>query len=157
MMCSIEELGSSRDMYPEAPEYGIYIFNKDVKPGDDAVEALGLRDAVVEFEITSNRVDCFSMIGMAREAAATFKKDFFPPVVTKTGNDEDVHDYIKVRVEDEDLCPRYTAKSCKKYQISTITRMDAEKISCDGNPSIILVTLRLCDGRIRTANACIRS
>ena len=95
MMCSIEELGSSRDMYPEAPEYGIYIFNKDVKPGDDAVEALGLRDAVVEFEITSNRVDCFSMIGMAREAAATFKKDFFPPVVTKTGNNEDVNDYSK--------------------------------------------------------------
>ena len=102
MMCSIEELGSSRDMYPEAPEYGIYIFNKDVKPGDDAVEALGLRDAVVEFEITSNRVDCFSMIGMAREAAATFKKDFFPPVVTKTGNDEDVNDYIKVKVENTD-------------------------------------------------------
>ena len=135
MMCSIEELGSSRDMYPEAPEYGIYIFNKDVKPGDDAVEALGLRDAVVEFEITSNRVDCFSMIGMAREAAATFKKDFFPPVVTKTGNDEDVNDYIKVRVEDEESLPKIHSKSCKEYQISTITRMDAEKISCDGNPS----------------------
>ena len=118
MMCSIEELGSSRDMYPEAPEYGIYIFNKDVKPGDDAVEALGLRDAVVEFEITSNRVDCFSMIGMAREAAATFKKDFFPPVVTKTGNDEDVHDYIKVRVEDEDLCPRYTARVVKNIKLA---------------------------------------
>ena len=59
MMCSIEELGSTRDMYPEAPEDGIYIFDesKDVKPGDDAVAALGLRDAVVEFEITSNRVD----------------------------------------------------------------------------------------------------
>lgn len=53
------------------------------------------------------------MIGMAREAAATFKKDFFPPVVTKTGNDEDVNDYIKVRVEDEDLCPRYTARVVK--------------------------------------------
>lgn len=118
MMCSIEELGSSRDMYPEAPEYGIYIFNKDVKPGDDAVEALGLRDAVVEFEITSNRVDCFSMIGMAREAAATFKKDFFPPVVTKTGNDEDVNDYIKVRVEDEDLCPRYTARVVKNIKLA---------------------------------------
>ncbi len=69
MMCSIEELGSTRDMYPEAPEDGIYIFDesKDVKPGDDAVAALGLRDAVVEFEITSNRVDCFSMIGMAEK------------------------------------------------------------------------------------------
>ena len=99
MMCSVEELGTSRDMYPEAPEEGIYIFQKDVKPGDDAVEAMGLRDQVVEFEITSNRVDCFSMIGMAREAAATFRKEFHPPVVTKTGNGEDVNDFIKVTAE----------------------------------------------------------
>ena len=117
MMCSIEELGSSRDMYPEAPEYGIYIFNKDVKPGDDAVEALGLRDAVVEFEITSNRVDCFSMIGMAREAAATFNKEFVPPIVKETGNGEDVNDYIKVTVEDADLCPRYCARVVKNIKI----------------------------------------
>lgn len=67
MMCSIEELGSSRDMYPLAPELGIYIFPEgSCQPGDDAVEVLGLHDSVVEFEITSNRVDCFSMIGMAR-------------------------------------------------------------------------------------------
>ena len=132
MMCSIEELGSSRDMYPEAPEYGIYIFNKDVKPGDDAVEALGLRDAVVEFEITSNRVDCFSMIGMAREAAATFKKDFFPPVVTKTGNDEDVNDYIKVRVEDEDLCPRYTARVVKNIKLAPSPEWMQRRLSAMG-------------------------
>ena len=56
-----------------------------VKPGDDAVAALGLRDAVVEFEITSNRVDCFSMIGMAREAAATFEKPFYAPEVKVVG------------------------------------------------------------------------
>ena len=60
MMCSIEELGSTRDMYPEAPEYGIYIFAEDdVKLGDDAIKALGLDDTIVEYEITSNRVDCF--------------------------------------------------------------------------------------------------
>lgn len=118
MMCSVEELGSSRDMYPEAPENGIYIFEKDVKPGDDAVAALGLRDSVVEFEITSNRVDCFSMIGMAREVAATFNKPFYPPIVTKTGNDEDVNDFIKVRVEDEDLCPRYTARVVKNIKLA---------------------------------------
>ena len=59
MMCSIEELGSSRDLYPEAPEYGIYIFGEEsgVKPGDDAIAALGLHDSVVEYEITSNRVE----------------------------------------------------------------------------------------------------
>ena len=120
MMCSIEELGSSRDMYPEAPENGIYIFdeNKDVKPGDDAVAALGLRDAVVEFEITSNRVDCFSMIGMAREAAATFEKPFYPPEVKETGNGEDVNDYIAVEVQDTDLCPRYTARVVKNIKLA---------------------------------------
>ncbi|MCI5624059.1 phenylalanine--tRNA ligase subunit beta [Anaerostipes sp.] len=132
MMCSIEELGSNRDMYPEAPEYGIYIFQKDVKPGDDAVEALGLRDAVVEFEITSNRVDCFSMIGMAREAAATFRKDFYPPVVTKTGNDEDVNDYIKVTVEDQDLCPRYTARVVKNIKLAPSPEWMQRRLSAMG-------------------------
>lgn len=118
MMCSVEELGTSRDMYPEAPEDGIYIFQKDVKPGDDAVKAMGLRDQVVEFEITSNRVDCFSMVGMAREVAATFRKEFHPPVVTKTGNDEDVNDFIKVTVKDTDLCPRYTARVVKNIKLA---------------------------------------
>lgn len=118
MMCSVEELGSSRDMYPEAPENGIYIFQKEVTPGEDAVAAMGLRDSVVEFEITSNRVDCFSMIGMAREAAATFEKPFHPPVVTETGNDEDVNDFIKVTVEDTDLCPRYTARVVKNIKLA---------------------------------------
>lgn len=119
MMCSIEELGSSRDMYPLAPENGIYIFPQDsCKPGEDAVEVLGLHDSVVEFEITSNRVDCFSMIGMAREAAATFEKEFHPPVVTETGNEEDVNQYIQVEVQDKDLCPRYTARVVKNIKLA---------------------------------------
>lgn len=132
MMCSIEELGSTRDLYPEAPENGIYIFEKDVNPGDDAVEALGLRDAVVEFEITSNRVDCFSMVGMAREAAATFRKDFYPPVVTATGNDEDVNDYIKVTVEDEELCPRYTARVVKNIKLAPSPEWMQRRLSAMG-------------------------
>ena len=118
MMCSIEELGSNRDMFPEAPEYGIYIFPEDTQVGANAVEVLGLDDSVVEYEITSNRVDCFSILGLAREAAATFKKDFVPPVVTETGNDEDVNDYIKVTVKDTDLCPRYTARVVKNIKIA---------------------------------------
>jgi len=120
MMCSIEELGSSREMYPEAPENGIYIFDpkKDVKPGDDAVEALGLHDAVVEFEITSNRADCFSMIGMAREAAATFDKPFYPPKVGETGTQGDVNDYISVEIEEPDLCPRFTARVVKNIRLA---------------------------------------
>ena len=81
MMCSIEELGSNREMYPEAPEYGIYIFDDDAVVGESAIKSLGLDDVVVEYEITSNRVDCFSVVGIAREAAATFNKAFYPPVV----------------------------------------------------------------------------
>lgn len=117
MMCSIEELGSNRDMYPESPEYGIYIFQEDVEVGTSAVEALGLNDVVFEYEVTSNRVDCFSVIGIAREAAATFRKQFIPPVVSETGNNEDVNDYIKVTVKDTDLCPRYCARVVKNIKI----------------------------------------
>lgn len=117
MMCSIEELGSTRDMYPEAPESGIYIFKDDAEVGTSAIEALGLNDVVFEYEITSNRVDCFSVIGIAREAAATFRKEFTPPSVTVTGNEEDVNDHIKVTVEDKDLCPRYTARLVKNVKI----------------------------------------
>ena len=117
MMCSIEELGSNRDMYPEAPEFGIYIFDDDAVVGESAVKALGLDDVVVEYEVTSNRVDCFSVVGIAREAAATFGKEFYPPVVTPTGNDEDVNDYIKVTVKDTDLCPRYCARVVKNIKI----------------------------------------
>ncbi|MDD7025366.1 MAG: phenylalanine--tRNA ligase subunit beta [Oscillospiraceae bacterium] len=118
MLCSIEELGSSRDMYPEAPESGIYIFGEDAVVGENAVKALGLDDVVVEYEITSNRVDCFSVVGLAREAAATFRKDFFPPVITPTGNSENVNDYIKVTVKDTDLCPRYCARVVKNIRIA---------------------------------------
>ena len=117
MMCSIEELGSDRNMYPEAPEYGIYIFGDDAVVGESAIKALGLDDVVFEYEITSNRVDCFSVVGIAREAAATFGKEFHPPVVTPTGNDEDVNDYIKVRVENTDLCSRYCARVVKNIKI----------------------------------------
>ena len=117
MMCSIEELGSNRDMYPEAPEYGIYIFPEDAVVGESAIKALGLDDVVFEYEITSNRVDCYSVIGIAREAAATFRKEFHPPVVTPTGNDEDVNDYVKVTVKDQELCPRYTARVVKNIKI----------------------------------------
>ena len=117
MMCSIEELGSNRDMYPDAPEEGIYIFPEDTEVGADAVEVLGLHDVVFEYEITSNRVDCFSVVGIAREAAATFGKKFCPPVVTPTGNSENAADYIKVSVKNTDLCPRYCARIVKNIKI----------------------------------------
>ena len=118
MMCSIEELGSTREMFPDAPVNGLYIFGEDAPVGENAVSYLGLDDSVIEYEITSNRVDCFSVLGIAREAAATFDKKFVPPVVTETGNDENVNDIVKVTVKDADLCSRYTARVVKNVKFA---------------------------------------
>ena len=118
MMCSIEELGSTKEMYPDAPEYGIYIFNDDVEVGADAIEVLGLHDAVFEYEITSNRVDCYGVLGIARECAATFRKEFKPPVVEVKGNDEKAEDFISVDIQDKELCPRYCARIVKNVKIA---------------------------------------
>jgi len=118
MMCSIEEFGSTSEMYPEAPEGGIYIFPNDATVGADAIEALGFRDVVFEYEVTSNRVDCFSVNGIAREVAATFNKPYHPIIVKKTGNNDDVNDYVKVEVENPDLCPRFLARAIKNVKIA---------------------------------------
>lgn len=132
MMCSIEELGSSRDMYPEAPESGIYIFGEDAEIGSDAVTALGLRDTVFEYEITSNRVDCYSVLGIAREAAATFRKPFLAPEVTIRENGEKVEDYISVEVQDADLCPRYTARVCTNIKIGPSPKWMQRRLAASG-------------------------
>ena len=117
MMCSIAELGSSKEFYPEAAEDGIYIFPEDAEVGKSAVEALGLNDTVVEYEITSNRVDCFGILGIAREAAATFRKPFIQPEIKKCGNDEDANDYVSVEIKDADLCKRYCGRIVKNVKI----------------------------------------
>jgi phenylalanyl-tRNA synthetase beta chain len=117
MMCSIEELGSSRNFYPEAPEEGLYVFDDSVEVGADAVEVLGLHDTVFEYEVTNNRVDCFSILGIAREVAATFRLPYNPPVVEVKNETGDVNDYISVDVQD-DLCTRYCAKVVKNIKIA---------------------------------------
>ncbi len=132
MMCSIEELGSSRDMYPEAPEEGIYIFPKDAEVGADAVELLGLRDTVFEYEITSNRVDCYSVLGIAREAAATFRKPFHAPKEEAKGNSEDAHDYVSVEVLDRDLCTRYCARVVKNIKIGPSPKWMQRRLAASG-------------------------
>ena len=135
MMCAIEELGGSRDMYPEAPEDGLYIFpaDADVKPGDDAVAALGLNDTTVEYEITSNRVDCFSILGMAREAAATFDLPFCPPEVkVECKCPEKTEDYISVSIEDPDLCKRYIARVVKNVKIAPSPKWLQRRLRAQG-------------------------
>ena len=123
MMCSIGELGSSKEFYPDAAEDGIYILSdnenyKDAPIGSSAVELLGLNDVVVEYEVTSNRVDCFSIIGIAREAAATFRKPFVLPEIKKTGNNENVQDMVSVEIQDKDLCRRYVGRVVKNIKLA---------------------------------------
>ena len=132
MMCSIEELGSSRDMYPDAPENGIYIFPEDTKVGEDAVAVLGMHDTVFEYEITSNRVDCYSILGIAREAAATFRKPFVPPVVEVKESGDDVKNYIQVSIEDKDLCTRYCARVCKNIKIAPSPEWMQRRLAASG-------------------------
>ncbi len=132
MMCSIEELGSSRDMYPDAPEEGIYILPEGAEVGTDAVALLGLHDTVFEYEITSNRVDCYSVLGIAREAAATFRKEFVPPEVRTVGNREDVHDYIQVEVKDGNLCPRYCARVVKNIKLGPSPEWMQRRLAASG-------------------------
>lgn len=136
MMCSIEELGSSKEMYPDAPEDGLYIFSNpayaDLKIGSDAVEALGLHDVNFEYEITSNRVDCFGVLGIAREAAATFGKKFIPPVVTETGNQEKASDYVSVEIEDTELCSRYVGRVVKNIKIGPSPMWMQRRLAANG-------------------------
>jgi len=147
MMCSIEELGTSKDMYPDAPEDGIYIFSDNsaydgIEIGSSAISALGLDDIVFEYEVTSNRVDCFGVLGIAREAAATFRKPYCPPTVTATGNEEKTSDYISVEVEDKDLCSRYVARVVKNIKLApSPTWMQRRLAACGIRPINNLVDI----------------
>ena len=132
MMCSIEELGSDRNMYPEAPENGIYIFPEDTEVGADAIELLGLHDVVFEYEITSNRVDCYSVLGIAREAAATFDKPFVAPEVNVKECDDKIEDYISVEVKDTDLCPRFCARVVKNIKIEPSPQWMQRRLAASG-------------------------
>lgn len=137
MMCSIEELGSSTDFYPDAAEDGIYILSdnpeyKDAPVGSDAIALLGLRDANFEYEVTSNRVDCFGVIGIAREAAATFRKPFVPPIVKEVGNNEKTEDYISVEVQAPELCSRYIARVVKNIKIAPSPEWMQRRLAASG-------------------------
>lgn len=137
MMCSIDELGRDNTYYPEADEEGLYIFNKieggsKLKLGSDALIPLGLRDALVEYEVTSNRVDCFGIEGIAREAAATFRKEFKPPVIKEVGNAEKAEDFISVEIKDKELCKRFVARVVKNVKIAPSPLWMQRKLSAVG-------------------------
>ncbi len=118
MLCSISELGYTVHDYPEACEDGIYIFTDEQKPGADVREILQLCDDVVEFEITSNRPDCFSIIGLARESAATFGTELkLPECAPKENAGGSASDFIEVEIRNTELCPRYVARIVKNVKI----------------------------------------
>lgn len=117
MMCSAEELGIDTDNLPEELLDGIYILDREYPLGKDIKEVLGLNDAVVEFEITNNRPDCLSIIGIAREAAATFGEKLDYPAISYKDNKENIKDYIDIEVRNAELCTRYAAKVVKNVVI----------------------------------------
>lgn len=119
MLCSIKELGLTKHDYPYAADDGIWILNgENVKPGDDIAALIGADDHIVEFEITPNRPDCLSVIGLARETAATFGRELKLHEPSVKGCGGNINDYVKVTIENKDLCTRYTAKMVKNVKIA---------------------------------------
>ena len=131
MMCSIAELGVTLGDFPYAIEDGIFVLQEDCKPGDDVKEAIGLNDTVVEFEITSNRPDCLSVIGLARETAVTLDKPFneHTPVVTE--GDGNINDLLDVKIETP-LCKRYMARVVKNIKVEPSPRWLRERLRASG-------------------------
>jgi phenylalanyl-tRNA synthetase beta chain len=118
MLCSLGELNLTVNDYPHAIEDGIFVLEGDYETGTDINKALGLDDPVVEFEITSNRPDCFSVIGLAREASVTFGADFkLEKPSPKASGESSIDDMVSIEVLDSELCPRYTAMAVTDVKI----------------------------------------
>ncbi|RRD93755.1 phenylalanine--tRNA ligase subunit beta [Clostridiales bacterium COT073_COT-073] len=138
MMCSVEELGLSREDFPEAPENGIYLFDKEelktkgYSLGDDVKPLFGLDDTVVEYEITSNRADCFSVLGVAREVAATFDRELKMPNIGFKEVSGNIQEMVKISVEADDLCYRYLGKIVKNVKVEPSPKWFQEKIRSAG-------------------------
>ncbi len=122
MMCSIAELNLTKGDFPYAAENGIFLLQEDCQVGQDIASAIGCNDTCVEFEITPNRPDCLSVLGLAREAAVTFGKELKMHTPQVKGCGGDVHDYLSVEVRNPQLCPRYTAKVVKNVKIGPSPR-----------------------------------
>ncbi len=110
MLCSLTELGFEDKVIPLSQKEGIWILPNSMIVGNDIASATDLEDEVVEFEITPNRADCLSMIGMAREAVATFGGELKYPALDITSEEGDAAKYIQVQIDDNVLCSRYMAK-----------------------------------------------
>lgn len=140
MLCSYKELGMTDNDWPYSVVDGIFLLNsdpdlkaKDLKPGDDIRTAIGLDDHVVEFEITPNRPDCLSVIGLAREAAVTYGKTMaqHEPVV-KGGGIGNLTELLDVETPATDLCPRYTARMVRNVKIGPSPKWMRDRLRASG-------------------------
>ena len=132
MMCSIAELNLTKGDFPYAAEDGIFLLQEDCQVGQDIASAIGCNDTCVEFEITPNRPDCLSVLGLAREAAVTFGKELKVHTPQVKGCGGDIHDYLSVEVRNPQLCPRYTAKVVKNVKIGPSPRWMRERLRASG-------------------------
>ena len=132
MLCSLGELGLTKNDFPYACEDGIFIIEEPCTPGQNINEVLGLDDTVVEFEITPNRPDCLSVIGLAREVAVTFGKKFVMPDSNVIGGAGKTGEFINTVVHEPKLCTRYTARAVKNVKIAPSPRWIRERLRAAG-------------------------
>ena len=133
-VCTLADLHAEQAEFPNCIPDGIFILHEDgIKPGDDIKPIIGADDHVIEFEITPNRPDCLSVIGLAREAAATFGKELklHEPVV-KGGAEGKLDDLLKVEVPAAELCPRYTARMVRNVKIAPSPKWMRERLRAMG-------------------------
>ena len=132
MICSHDELGIEPSRLGYEPEYGILVLDETSEIGSDVKDLFGLNENVVEFEITSNRPDCFSILGLASETAATFKKPFNVPAPTFNETDGDINDMISVSISDPEKCMRYCARAVKNVKIGPSPKWIRERLEACG-------------------------
>ncbi len=140
MLCSYKELGMTDHDWPHSVVDGIFILQRDPdlaaknpQPGDDIPTLLGLNDHIVEFEITPNRPDCLSVIGLARETAATFDKPLSLHTPEVKGTDgTSIAELLDVEIEDPELCPRYTARMVRNVKIAPSPLWMRERLRASG-------------------------
>ncbi len=133
MLCSLGELGLDTHDFPDAIENGIWIITEeDAKVGMDIRELIGALDTQVEFEITPNRPDCLSVIGLAREAAATFGTELKLHTPAVKGSGGKASDFVSVTIENPELCPRYTARVVKNVKIGPSPRWMRRRLRASG-------------------------
>ena len=133
MCCSIKELGLTLHDVPYAVEDGLWVLEEEgVKPGDDMAKVVGYDDSIVEFEITPNRPDCLSVIGLAREASATFRRPLTLHTSEVKGCGGSVAELVDIEIEDGALCPRYTARMVKNVRIAPSPKWMRERLRNSG-------------------------